>query len=42
MAQETKTGALSQTIGVGGQGDGRQVQKEGDIYIPLWLIHVDV
>ena len=25
-----------------GEGDGREVQKGGDIYIYLWLIHVEV
>ena len=24
-----------------GEGDGREVQKGGDIYIYLWLIHVE-
>ena len=24
-----------------GEGDGREIQKRGDIYIYLWLIHVD-
>ena len=24
------------------EGDGREVQKGGDIYIYLWLIHVEV
>ena len=25
-----------------GEGDGREIQKRGDIYIYLWLIHVEV
>ena len=40
MAQETKTGALYQPRGWDGEGDGREVQKEG-IYVYLWLIHVE-
>ena len=32
MAQETQTGALYQHRGV---GDGREVQKGGDICIPM-------
>ena len=32
MAQETQTGALYQPRGV---GDGREVQKGGDICIPM-------
>ena len=34
MAQETQTGALYQSRGVGWAGDGREVQKGGDICIP--------
>ena len=34
MAQETQTGALYQPRGVG-WGDGRKVQKGGDIWIPM-------
>ena len=41
MAQETQTGALFQSRGVDGEGDGREVQK-GGVYIYLWLIHVEV
>ena len=33
MAQETQTGA--QPRGVGWEGDGREVQKGGDIRIPM-------
>ena len=35
MAQETQTGALNQPRGVEWEGDGRQVQKGGDICIPM-------
>ena len=36
MVQETQTGALYQPRGVGwGGGDGREVQKGGDICIPM-------
>ena len=42
MAQETQTGALYQPRGVGWEGDGREFQKGEDIYIYLWLIHVEV
>ena len=35
MAQETQTGALYQPRGVGGEGDGREVQEGGDICIPV-------
>ena len=34
MAQETQTGALYHPRGVDGEGDGREVQKGGDISIP--------
>ena len=37
MAQETQTGALYQSRGV---GDGMELQKEV-IYVYLWLIHVE-
>ena len=33
MPQETQTGALYQSKGWDGEGDGREVQKEGDICI---------
>ena len=33
MAQETLTGALYQSRGVGWAGDGRDLQKEGNICI---------
>ena len=42
MAQETQTGALYHPKGWDGEGDGREVQKGGDIYIYIWLIHVEV
>ena len=35
MSQETLTGALYQSRGVYGKGDGREVQKGGDICIPM-------
>ena len=35
MAQETQTGALYHLQGWDGEGDGREVQKGGDIYIPM-------
>ena len=34
MAQVTQTGPLYQPRGVGWGGDGREVQKAGDICIP--------
>ena len=35
MAQETQTGALYQPRGWDGEGDGREVQKGGDICRPM-------
>ena len=35
MSQGTQTGALYQPRGVGGEGDGREVQEGGDICIPV-------
>ena len=35
MAQETQTGALYQPRGVGWEGDVREVQRGGDICIPM-------
>ena len=35
MAKETQTGALYQPRGVGVEGDGREVQKGGDICIHM-------
>ena len=35
MAQETQRGALINLKGWDGARDGREVQKEGDIYIPM-------
>ena len=35
MAQETQTRALHQSRGVGWVRDGREVQKGGDICIPM-------
>ena len=37
MAQETQTGALINLEGWDGVGDGREVQKEGDIYIYIYI-----
>jgi len=48
MSQETQTGALCQSRGVGWGGRWGEVQKGGDfkkregIYVYLWLIHVEV
>ena len=41
MAQETQTGLGINLEGWDGEGDGREVQKEG-IYVYIWLIHVEV
>ena len=35
MAQETQTGALNQSRGVGWEGGGREGQKGGDICTPM-------
>ena len=35
MMQGTQTGALCQPRGVGGKGDGSEVQEGGDICIPM-------
>jgi len=35
MTQGTQTGALYQPRGVGGEGDGSEVQEGGDICIPM-------
>ena len=36
MAHETQTGALCNNLeGWDGEGDGREVQKGGDTYIPM-------
>ena len=40
--QGAQLGALCQPRGVDAVGGRREVQEEGDIYIHLWLIHVDV
>ena len=42
MAQETQTGALYQPRGMRWKGDGKEVQKGGEICIRKWLIHVEV
>ena len=41
MSQETQTGALYQSRGVGWGGTGERFKREG-IYVYLWLIHVEV
>ena len=40
--REFKQGFCINLEGWDGQGDRREVQKGGDICIPIWLIHVDV
>ena len=35
VSQDTQTGALYQPRGVDGEGDGREVQKGGDVCIPM-------
>ena len=44
MPQETQTGALYQPRWVDGKGDGREIQKGGDICIPIadsrWIFPV--
>jgi len=42
MSQGTQTGTRDNLEGWDGVGVGREVQEGGDIYIYLWLIHVDV
>ena len=37
-----KQGLCINLEGWGGEGEGREVQKGRDIYIYLWLIHVEV
>ena len=37
MAQKTQTGSLYQPRRTGGEGDGREVQKEGYIYIYIYI-----
>ena len=41
LAQETHTGLCINLEGWGGEGDGREVQKEG-MYAYLWLIRIEV
>ena len=42
MAQETQTGALHQPRGGGmGREMGRRVKRE-EIYVHLWMIHIEV
>ena len=40
--RKLKTGLCVNLKGWDEDGDGRKVQKGGDIYIYLWLIHVEV
>ena len=40
MAQETQTGTLYQPKRVDREGDGREVQKGGDICIPMIQVEV--
>ena len=40
--RELKQGLCINLEGWDGDGDRREVQKGGDIYIYLWLIHVEV
>ena len=40
--RKLKQGLCINLEGWDGKGDGREVQKGGDIYIYLWLIHVEV
>ena len=42
MAQETQKGLCINLEGWDGAGDGKKLQKGGDIYVYLWLIHVEV
>ena len=35
MAQETQTWLCINLEGWGGKGDGKEVQKGGDLYIPM-------
>ena len=39
--RKLKQGLCINLEGWGGEGDGREVQKGGDIYIYLWLIRVE-
>ena len=40
--RKLKQGLCINLEGWDGEEDGRKVQKGGDIYIYLWLIHVEV
>ena len=40
--RKLKQGLCINLEGWNGEGDGREVQKGGDICIKLWLIHVEV
>ena len=40
--RKLKQGLCFHLEGWGGEGDGREVQKGGDIYVYLWLIDVEL
>ena len=40
--RKLKQGLCINLEGCDGEGDGREIQKGGDICICLWLIHVEV
>ena len=40
--RKLKQGLCTNLEGWDGEGDGREVQRGGDIYVYLWLIHVEV
>ena len=40
--KKVKQGLCINLEGWDGEGDGREFQKGGDMYIYLWLIHVEV
>ena len=40
--RKLKQGLCVSLEGWDGEGDERNVQEEGDIYVYLWLIHVEV
>ena len=40
--RKLKQGLCINREGWDGEGDGKEVQKAGEIYVYLWLIHVEV
>ena len=40
--RKLKQGLCINLEGWDGEGDGKEVQKAGEIYVYLWLIHVEV